>query len=40
MHHLDLYLENWYVPNLGYVRHDVFSLNMEHLQTEILQKIE
>ena len=40
MHHLDQYLENWYVPNLGYVRHDVFSLNMEHLQTEILQKIE
>lgn len=39
MHHLDNYLENWYVPNMGYVRHDVYSLDMDLLQSEVLQKI-
>ena len=36
---LDNYLENWYVPNKGYVRHDVYSLDKDLLQSEVLQKI-
>jgi len=39
LHHLDNYVENWYVPGMGYVRHDVYSVNMELEQTEILQKV-
>lgn len=39
LHHLDNYLENWYVPNMGYVRHDVYNDKMELEQTEVLQVI-
>ncbi len=37
LHHRDNYLENWYVPNMGYVRHDVYNDKMELEQTELLQ---
>ena len=40
LHHLDNYLENWYVPNLGYVRHDVYDENMVLEQSEVLVRIQ
>lgn len=40
LHHLDNYLENWYVPNLGYVRHDVYDENMVLEQSEMLVRIQ
>lgn len=40
LHHLDNYLDNWYVPNMGYVRHDVYDEKMVLEQTEVLVKIQ
>lgn len=40
LHHLDNYLENWYVPNLDYVRHDVYDENMVLEQSEVLVRIQ
>jgi len=38
-HHLDNYLENWYVAGMGYVRHDVYDEKMKPEYTEILLSI-
>lgn len=35
-HHLDHYLENWYVAGVGYVRHDRHDKNMKLEDSEIL----
>ena len=32
-------MENWYAPDMGYVRHDVYNDKMELEQSELLQVI-
>ncbi len=39
-HHPDTWLENYYVPGLGYVRHDRFDKKMRLEESEVLVKIE
>lgn len=40
LHHLDNWHENYYVPGLGYVRHDVYDKNMLLLESEVLVNVE
>jgi hypothetical protein len=40
LHHLDNWHDNYYVPGLGYVRHDVYDKNMRLLESEVLVRIE
>ena len=39
-HHPDNWLDNYYVPGLGYVRHDLYDKNMRLLESEVLVRIE
>ena len=39
-HHLENWVEDYYVPALGYVRHDVFDKRMQLLESESLVRIE
>lgn len=38
-HHVDEWLDNYYVRGLGYVRHDRFDKNMRPLDSEVLVRI-
>ncbi len=40
LHHLDNWVDNWYVRGLGYVRHDIYDKDMEFEGSEILIRIE
>lgn len=40
LRHLDNYMDNWFVPNLGYVRHDVYDDKMVLMYTEVLKQID
>lgn len=40
LHHHDNWLDNYYVPGLGYVRHDKYDKNMRLLESEVLISIE
>ena len=39
-HHLDNWMDNYYAPGLGYVRHDSFDKDMRLLEVELLVKVE
>lgn len=39
-HHPDNWLDNYYVPGLGYVRHDIYDKNMRLKEIEALVRIE
>ena len=39
-HHPDNWSDNYYVPGLGYVRHDRYDKNMRLLDSEVLMRIE
>lgn len=36
IHHSDTWSESWYVPGIGYVRHDTFDKKMRLLTSEVL----
>ena len=40
LHHHDNWLDNYYVPGLGYVRHDKYDKNMRLQESEVLVRIE
>ena len=35
-HHLDNWLDDYYVPGIGYVRHDKYDKNMRLQESEVL----
>ncbi len=39
-HHPDNWQDNYYVPGIGYVRHDKYDKNMRLLESEVLIRIE
>lgn len=36
LHHVDTWSDSWYVPGIGYVRHDVYDAKMKLLCSEVL----
>lgn len=40
LHHKDNWLDSYYAPGLGYVRHDIYDSNMRVIESEVLVSIE